>query len=392
MLATAGKNAPEIFLRWAAIATLSGAMERRFHCMTSSGPIFPNVFVTLIAPPGGGKTQAISETSALWRGTKIVKTSPKSVSSATVIDALEKSFRGFINPASGELIEYHAMSMAVSEFGVTFKEYDPGMLSLMSDLYDGSDEPFTELKRTGKVDKSISDPLVTMIAGATPGFLLEALPEVAWVQGFMARNVLVYSKESIDYDVSGIFTNDNAKARTPHSHESKEYLKAICDGVGVFRWEEEAQAAFRAWYAVDYAPVPDHPKLENYSRRRMFHVVKLAMISSVSRNFTYMINLSDFERAREWLIEAEETLPDFFRSMRGKNDNALLMELHGHMLKLQEKYKVESLPEKTVYGYLSEQVPGERVPRLLELAINIQLFKRAPGIRLTALKVTGEAA
>ena len=53
------RPSPEIFRKWAAITTLSGALEKRVWCTTKAGPQFANLYTMLVAPPGIGKSQAI---------------------------------------------------------------------------------------------------------------------------------------------------------------------------------------------------------------------------------------------------------------------------------------------------------------------------------------------
>ena len=50
------RPSPELFRKWAAITTLSGALEKRVWCMTKAGPQYANLYTMLVAPPGIGKS------------------------------------------------------------------------------------------------------------------------------------------------------------------------------------------------------------------------------------------------------------------------------------------------------------------------------------------------
>ena len=53
---TEERPSPEIFRKWSAITTLSGALEKRVWTLTKAGPQFANLYTMLVAPPGVGKS------------------------------------------------------------------------------------------------------------------------------------------------------------------------------------------------------------------------------------------------------------------------------------------------------------------------------------------------
>src|ERR1700733_3428237 len=48
----------ELFRKWSAIAAIAGALEQKVW-LTTTDQIFPNLYTTLVAPPGIGKPRTI---------------------------------------------------------------------------------------------------------------------------------------------------------------------------------------------------------------------------------------------------------------------------------------------------------------------------------------------
>jgi len=386
LAATKDVNSPEIFRRWAAIATLSGALERRVFTYFGSGKVFPNTFIVLVAPPRVGKTKALEQTSHLWRSTKVLHVAPDSISSAALIDCLESTYRALPVVQTGEVLEYHSLQIVQDEMGVLLPEYAPGTLSLVSALYDCK-ERFTEEKRTNKLKKDIINPIISVAVGATPGYLKDTLPEVAWDQGFMARMIIIYQKEGPNYSIRGKFRRSRQLGLFPS--EMKDYLKELCELVGAFQWTEDAEEAIARWHEQGFAPAPTHPRLANYCNERMIHVMKLSMISSISRGTSLRITLKDFERARAWMIEAEGTMPDVFAAMGGKGDKNIILDLHQFLLNIQKRSGTPRVRDQLMYHHLSGQVQSERIPKLVEQASRMGLLKIVPPNFVEVLEPSG---
>jgi hypothetical protein len=205
--------------------------------------------------------------------------------------------------------------------------------------------------------------------------LSETLPDVAWSQGFMGRMIIIFSPEEIDFDVDSLFKPAKDAKLDYYREDFKEYLKTLCDQCGVFRATPAAQAAIKEWKRENFEPKPDHPKLVDYCRRRMFQCLKLCMVSSISRGLSFMIEEGDFQRARGWLLAAEARMPEFFRSLSTKNDSALIADLRNFVLNEQKKSAEKTVRRSFLVSYLHSQVTAERVPRIIELAKDMGVIK-----------------
>lgn len=367
---TEGITSPELFRLWAGITAIAGALERRVWVETSQSPVYPNLFVLLVAPPGVGKTQAISRTEALWHETKAFKIAPSNVTKAALIDALTAS--GKTHLVGQNLIEYHSMLVAASELGVMVPSHDAEFLSVLNYIYDNPPS-YSEERRTNNLKIDIVHPQMTIIAGTQPAWLSSVLPEEAWGMGFTSRFIMIYGGEKPKVDLFNK-TIQHPAARQGLVKDLESYSQLM----GQFRWEYDAQELLSNWHNAGEPPVPTNHRLEHYNTRRILHVIKLAMVSAVSRSGQLIINIHDVERAREWLIDAELVMPDIFRAMVQKSDTIVIKDYHAFAM---AKYAQHSKPinAELCIAFLSTRVPSERIKHIMATADQMGAVVRNAG-------------
>lgn len=350
---------PAIYRLWSAITAISGAMERKTWTAGSAGFIYPNLFTLLVGPPATGKTNAIGPIRNLWAGIKSLNLAPDNVNKATLVTTLQKSLRIIIG-ASGTL-SFSSLAVPASEFGVFFTNYDLEFLSVINHIYDNP--PTYNEVRISAGERSVTKPHLVILAATQPDYLGTFLPEAAWGMGFTSRLILIYSSEE---QVSDLFA-----AQSIQSDKMRAGLEAIFNLTGEFVWTPEAKAELHAWHRAGGPPRPTHSRLTHYVGRRSLHVVKLAMISSVSRSHEMIVTVEDVERGRDWLLNAEKTMPDIFRAMNQKSDSQIISELHLHLWRLWATNTLgnrKPLHEKVLYEFLQARIPSEKIAKIIEVA------------------------
>lgn len=366
-------SSPVLFKQWAGISALAGAMERRCWVRTRKGAVFPNLLVLLVASPGIGKTEAINITWELWKSCKKLRVAPKRLTSASFIDALKEAER--IKVGSGDAThpayEFHALQMAFPEFGTFIQAHDLDMLNIINDVYDCPQE-FSERRRHNNDGKEIGiiQPQINIFAGTQPAFLAQLLPEAAWGMGFTSRIIMVYSGQGDE--VGSLWTERQMPSRAGLSGR----LEAVTGMYGEFQWTPGAKLAMDVLYRSGLAPVPDHSKLANYLPRRILHVLKLIMVSGLSRSNSLRIDVEDVTRGFAWLIEAEKAMPDIFREMVQKSDNDIITELHFAMWRAFLLNKQAPLHQSMIWNFLQYRCPSEKIPRIIEVAERANFIKR----------------
>jgi hypothetical protein len=358
---TAHIPSPEIFRLWSAITALSGAMERRLWVTTAGAVLYPNLYTLLVSPPGVGKSQAINIVYSLWTQTPNINMAPDNVTKASLLDYLEGAKRQVVLSAT-QMVTYHSLVVSASEFGVFLPAHDTEFLSSLNHIYDNPDF-YKETRRTTKKVLEITNPQLTILAGTQPAYLSTLLPEAAWGMGFMSRQLLIYSGTPVTVDLFSTPTM-NKKHRDELTNEMTEVTKLY----GAFSFTEQAKEKISAWNNTGREPVPAHGKLGHYNARRIIHLLKLCMISSVSRGSGRVIEERDFDRAFAWLIQAENNMGDIFRAMVLRSDTDVIQDLILYLWELFIKSGKKPIHEARIYTFLQAKVPAEKIAKIIETA------------------------
>lgn len=373
--ATESVASPEIFRLWAAIGAVAGCVERRVWCQTSLGTLYPNLYIMLVAPPGVGKTEAMRPAEAILKAQDNLYIAPKSMTKAAVIDTLRDA-RKIITMDDGKgILEYHSVQILVGELGVLVSSHDLEFLAVINEIFDNGPS-FRERRRhvNGGREIMIANPQFNIIAGAQPALLSTILPEEAWGLGTTARFIMVFAGEGPKPELFGkVFNREKRYA------ELAERMRPWTNFHGQFQWDETAITAMRKHYAEDVKPVPDAPKLVPYNTRRVQFLIKLSMVSTLSRTGHLVITDHDVERARHWLLSAEATMPQIFSAMSLKTDSQLIDELHIYATREWRANKFVPLSQGLLYGFLSQRVYAERIPKIIELMIKSHLLEDMGG-------------
>src|SRR5208282_2930904 len=104
---TAHVEAPVLFRKWTAIATIAACLEQKVWLMTSSA-MYPNLYTGLIGQPGVGKSRILGEASKLLHKLPDPFVAPTSINSSSLVDHLLECKRTIINMPNAPL-EYNSM-------------------------------------------------------------------------------------------------------------------------------------------------------------------------------------------------------------------------------------------------------------------------------------------
>lgn len=368
---TEGIPSPEIFRLWCGIAAVGGAMERRVWLELSGGPLYPNLYTVLVGRPGVGKTQAISKVHDLWMDVKDFHVAPDNMTKPALVDAVATAARRIILP-NNQMIEFHSLLIASPEFGVLVPAHDLEFLNTLNDLFDNR-RSYRETRRyMGNKQIDIINPQINILAGTQPTYLASLLPEEAWGMGFTSRLLLIYSSEPSNSSIFEIF-----QQKSGVRDDLAKGLIRISKLFGAMEFDPEAKAAAIKWIDGGMRPAPEHSKLENYNSRRHIHALKLSIISAVSKGRSTVM-LYDWDRGKNWLLDAEAVMPDVFRDMILRSDVQTIQELHIFAWKIYAKEK-KAVHESRLINFLSARVPSEKIVKILEIAERANVLVREAG-------------
>jgi hypothetical protein len=232
-------------------------------------------------------------------------------------------------------------------------------------------------------------PSINIIAGTQPSFLGDLLPDAAWQQGFTARFIMVYAPSAPEADMFA-----DVEDRSQLQAELTKGIVTRAKLLGQFVISEEAKDKMRLWISGGMKPVPEHERLTTYRAKRNQMLLKLTMIAAVSARAELHITGADVDRARSWLVAAENAMPDIFRDMRQKSDSLVLNELHRFAWDVWVKShaKVElrkPLHRSKLMEFLAERGPSDKALRVLEAAVQMDWFEQLPDTLLFVPKVRG---
>lgn len=295
------------------------------------------------------------------------------MTAASLIDTLIDAKRMIVQLPHPPL-EYNSMLIAADELGAFVHKYDDEMIAVLSAFYDP--DPYGHNRRGKDIKIKIKSPQLNILCGSTPSNLLNFMPEGAWDQGFTSRLLLIFSDERIIGD-------DFAAKDGAMSPELIHDLKLINSIVGECGVTEDYRNLVNLWREGGEQPSPNHPKLIHYNTRRRVHLYKLSVVSAIDRSNVPLLTRDDFNRAMNWLVEAEVYMPEIFKA-GGVGADAKAQDEIYHFVLVNDKDR-KGVLENRVVNFARERVPSHSVMRTLEV------MERSGMIKAVALdKHTGQ--
>lgn len=311
--------------------------------LTTSSPLFPNLYIFLVGHAGIGKSRTVGAAGRFLRELPELHLGPNSVTMASLVDCLVEAKRTIIqlpDPAH----EYHSLTILADELSAFMAMYEPELIGGLTTFYDCV--PYAQHRRGKDIRIKIDSPQLNILSGSTPSNLIKFVPEIAWEQGFMSRVIMIYSA---DRPLINIFTPSSPDLPQDLLHD----LRQIASLHGEFKWSPEYASAVHSWREADQKPAPTHPKLVHYCARRLGHVLKLSMVSAVDRGNLLRLEESDFRRGLAWMEEAEAAMPMVFQTGQHGPDAQAMDEIvayiNGH--DLMEEHKIVRFARRLVPAY-----------------------------------------
>lgn len=363
---------PEIFKLWSAITLVAGALERRVWTEFKPGPVYANLYTLLVAPPGVGKS-VIDEVHRLWEATTkpdsklpAFHVAPDSMTKAALMDTLNEAKSTYLTPTAAPYT-YQTLLIPSEEFSVLVPSYDMEYIGALNRIWNNPDTHKERRRYGNNKDLVFQNPQINLLAGTQPSYMSSLFPEDAWNSGLARRLVMIYSAEDKIADIFGLPREDKILRQ-----RVLRKLSQMSNLFGKVRWELEALEQFKSWHFAGGPPTPTHTKLVHYLRSRSVILIKLCLVSAVCQCVGEApgefpaIRVSDFERARTWLLHAETFMPDVFRAMIGRSDKDVIDELHhfatGEYIRLRGKGFINGMQLRR---FLIERVPHDKVESIM---------------------------
>ena len=280
------------------LAIIGAVLKRNVFINQELWRVHPNLSLLMIGPSGIGKDTVIDQAVEMLERIG----SPEIVSGRTIEMVYEQMLQ--IGDPACCVIPAREVSVFFGQ-----KDYQKGMVQELTDLLSTGGSVDVSIKGTGK--RKILRPTVTMLAGSTLEWLHRAMPEGSLEGGLWPRFLIVneaygsryvplikhsLSKHERDVAVGGLrkFEIMVERIRKKYSATPRELmiLKA-------------AQDLYTNWYInrLDYFS----PMVRPYANRSRDQVLRVAMISAISRGLPY-VEEADMQVGIDVLGEVARTL------------------------------------------------------------------------------------
>ena len=302
---TAESESPEQFHLWTGLSVLSSALKRNVWINQGIYLLFPNMFVILVGPPGKvAKSTTIRLGRKLLLGLEDIMFGPDSVTREELIHVMSKA--GLNRTQSALTIHSTEMSSLIEPSGIK-------MIQFLTDIYDGDFKWQHSTKHSGR--DIIENPVLNILAGTTPSWIAEGLPSDVLGHGFTARVIFVYGSEP-RYLMPF--------PREPNSELVKDLINDL-DHIsrieGSFTWGDGSRDIYSDMYTKLATSIPDDYRIEGFHNRKKVHLLKVAMLLSISESDDLILRKVDLETAWDILNLVEKDMGKTFSAV-GKYDHA----------------------------------------------------------------------
>ena len=313
-------ESPRHFWTWAGIFTISSALQRKVWLPFGMEPLFPNLYVMIIAPPGRcrkGPPLSFSKKILKEIQSPVFVDSPTKRALTEELAALSQKCH-FQMREQGVLVTKPQAPLAlISKELSSFLAVDPkNMIEVLTDLYDSYDEWDYKTSKAGE-DK-IRCLCIGCLFATTPSWIAANLPEEAIGGGFTSRFVLVTGTDKYKYVPIPPPLDPGLHRRLAVD------LAHISRLVGEFKWSSKGEEFYREWYLgiEDKVKETKDDRLHGYLERIHIMALKTAMCLHVASEDSLILEVDDIGRAVDLLEDILKTASGAFTAL-GRSATAI---------------------------------------------------------------------
>lgn len=308
MECTDNSEPPTAYRRWVAISAIASCLQRKCYLSWGYLTFYPNMYIVLVGRSGLRKGTAMGPAYSLLRDIGI-KMAAEATTRESLIRELKQSNDTVIDPKSGEMHMHSSLTIYSQELTVFLGYNNVNLMSDLTDWYDCRNEWIYRTKNQGTDE--IIGVWVNLIGATTPDLIQSTLPLDAIGGGLTSRIIFIFADKKAKTVAMPFLTEREHELREHLLHD----LELIRMMSGQFRVTQSFLDKWVPWYhEQDKNPPFTDKRFGGYIERRPNHLIKLSLICAASRgDCDYVITSDDFDRALEFMREAEMVMPNTFQ-------------------------------------------------------------------------------
>lgn len=297
---TKESEAPDSYHLWVGLSILASAIRRNLWIDQNLYPVFPNLYVILVAPAGKiGKSTVIRMGRQILQVVDDVELGPDSVTREELIKLMAKA--GKDKTQSALTIHSTELSSLIDQSGLK-------MVQFLTDIYDCDYKNPTGWRYSTKHQGRdvIRNPVLNLLAGTIPNWVSDSMPVEATTHGFTSRTIFVYE--------------DTPRFSNPFPGEiEQEVIDALQEDIvhissleGPFEWSKDARKYYKDWYDDWQTTPPDDYRIEGFHWRKRIHILKVALLLHAAESDSRILESRDLKAAEAILAATERNMPKTF--------------------------------------------------------------------------------
>ena len=299
---------PELYHLWSGLTAISSALRRKCYCNWGAlrGLIYPNVFVSLVGPPGGRKGTAMKIAKDLVRKLEIPLGADSLGSTQALYKELIDSEDSYVD-LQGITRKHKSISIWAEEFQVFLSDRDQMLIPALTDLFDCAD--VWKYKTLSRKTENISKCFITIIGAITPDLLQSKLSRDAVGGGLISRIIFVVGQGPKQRKALQFLTEEEEDIHQKLQND----LQEIANLAGQFTLSKDFLKTYVRWYEQEYdeSGVPSD-KFLGYNHRRPLHLNKVCMLVSAAESNDLIITTEHFEKSLAIMQVTEQEMPNAF--------------------------------------------------------------------------------
>ena len=360
---------PDTFIIWSALSLVGAALKNNVYFQIGTYTLYPNMFIVLVGPPGVGKGASMNILEQMIIDTKpnqVVNTLSDRITAERIIERIADGWSTAPQIKNMQFVlgkNDHNCLLFSSEIRVLLGASD-WMLEFLEEAWSKTTYEY-QTKNKGNV--AIDNMCCSLLAASVPDFLRNVNREAHMVitGGFSSRCLFIYA--------------ENPSKDLPFPEPLKKNLKskALYDNLvldlqeigtlrGEFVIDTGARLRFETFLRLNRAASSkdDSEAVANFRARIKAHILKLAMIFSVSRDNTLHISDMDMVNAIAEVQKILVSLSKLFRGAGEGMDAAVTARVQDFI----EKYGRVSKKEifKALHRHLNSSEALDRILCVLE--------------------------